>query len=461
MLLFTFLLSLLNISSQVLLADTFVVVKEIKIHGNDKTKETIILRELDFTFGDTLDIRGLNERLDLNRRKIMNTNLFVNVEVKSQYETENQLSIHIHLQEQWFILGYPLFVLADRNFSEWWSRGHDFKRTIYGVDLIHSNFNGHGERMSIHLESGFTQRLDFSYRIPYIDKAQKTGIGMSVSYTTNKNVAFMSLHDTLYYLRSKTDKMRERFTGSIFLKKRYGFYDFHTLELRYNNIFISDTIRKLNPNYLENGNNRQVYGQLSYYFNYDFRDHIAYPLKGKRYELMINKLGVLPSDDIHQFEIIGDYSLYRPISKKVFYGLNIEAKISFPEHQAFYNIRGLGYGSDLVRGFELYVVDGNKYFYAKNTLKYELLKEKIKLNFIKLKQFNQIPISLYPNVFADYGYVGNRYSEENKSRLSNRSMYSFGMGLDVVTYYNLVIRFNYAFNSLNEKHFIFNMAREF
>ena len=461
MLLFTFLLSFLNLPSQFLKADTFAVVQEIKIFGNDKTKDKIILRELDFIVGDTLNKSSLNERLELNRRKIMNTNLFVHAEFKTNLNENNRLSIEIHLQEQWFLLGYPLFVLADRNFSEWWSRGHDFRRTIYGIDLIHSNFNGRGERLSLHLEGGFTQRLDFSYRIPYIDKAQKTGIGMSVSYTTNKNVAFMSLNDTLFYLRSKNTNLRERFVGSIYLKKRYGFYNFHTLELKYNNVSIADTIQKLNPNYLSNGSTRQIYGQLSYYFNYDFRDNIAYPLKGKRYEVLINKLGLLPSDDIHQIEITGDYSLYKPLAKKLFYSLNLEGKISFPSRQAFYNIRGLGYGSDLVRGFELNVVDGSKYFYAKNTVRYELLKKKISVKFLKMKQFNQMPIGLYPNIFADWAYVENRFAIENKSHLANRRLYGFGFGLDIVTYYNLVVRFNYAFNSQNEGHFVFNMAREF
>ncbi len=74
MLLISFLLSFLNISSQFSQADTFFVVQEIKIVGNEKTKDKIILRELDFLVGDSLSKSLLNERLELNRRKIMNTN---------------------------------------------------------------------------------------------------------------------------------------------------------------------------------------------------------------------------------------------------------------------------------------------------------------------------------------------------------------------------------------------------
>lgn len=460
MLLFTLLFSVINFGLNPIQTDSSVIVNEIILVGNHKTNESIILRELDFRIGDTLLNNNLNKRLELNRRKIMNTNLFVKVDLQTT-SSNGQLQIQINLQEQWFILGYPVFQLADRNFSEWWSRGHDFQRTIYGVDLIHSNFRGRAERLSLHLENGFTKRVDFSYRIPYINKAQKTGLGVNISYLTNKNVAFRSLNDTLFYFRSKDETMRERFSGAIFLKKRFAFYDNHTLEVRFNNILIGDTILKLNPNYFANKRNRQIYSQISYYFNYDFRDNVTYPLRGKRYELYISKLGILPSDDINQLEIIGDYSFYKQLSNKWFLGINLEAKISFPNFQPFFNTRGLGYGSDLVRGFELYVIDGSKYFYGRNNLRYELFNKKINLRFLKIKQFNQIPIGLYPNLFADYGYVENRFATENRSKLANRLIYGYGFGLDIVTYYNLVVRFNYAINSLNKGNFVFSIGREF
>ena len=247
----------------------------------------------------------------------------------------------------------------------------------------------------------------------------------------------------------------------IYLRKRYHFYDNHTLELRYNSNSISDTIRRLNPDYFLDNRTSQKYFQLSYSFNYDFRDNVAYPLRGKRYELLINKLGILLSDDINQLEITGGASWYKPLSKKLFYGLNLRGKISFPERQPFYNTRGLGYFSDLVRGYELYVIDGSNFLLARNTLRYQLINSKINLKFLKIKQFNQVPIGIYPSIFADYGYVQNRFMEINQSKLANRSMFGGGVGLDFVTYYNLVIRFSYVMNDRKERNVIFSIGREF
>jgi outer membrane protein assembly factor BamA len=461
MLLFTFIFSFFTQNQPSQQVDSLLVIQQINITGNQKTKENIILRELDFVAGDSIKKEDIEKRIDLNKRKLVNTNLFITVEVNCIQSADNQIVINIKLLEQWYVLGYPIFQISDRNYAEWFQRGADFRRTTYGIDLIHSNFRGRAERINLRLETGFTQRIDVGYRIPYIDKAMKTGAGFSLSYITNKTLAFRSLNDTLNYVRNLDEILRRRFSGAIYLKKRYHFYDNHTLELRYNNNSISDTIRKLNPDYFLDNRTSQKYFQLSYYFNYDFRDNVAYPLRGKRYELLINKLGVLPNDDIDQLEITGSASWFKPLSKKLFYGLNLRAKISFPEKQSFYNIRGLGYLSELVRGYELYVVDGTSFFLARNTLRYQLVNSKINLKFLKIKQFNQVPIGIYPSIFADYGYVQNRFTEINQSKLANRSLFGGGFGLDFVTYYNLVVRFSYVMNDRKEKNVIFSIGREF
>lgn len=461
MLLFTFLFSLFTQNQSIKSTDSLLVIRQINIVGNQKTKENIIIRELDFGVGDSIKKEDLATRIDLNRRKLINTNLFITVDINTIQNAEKQLIINVKLLEQWYILGYPVFQIADRNYAEWFQRGADFRRTTFGVDMIHSNFRGRAERINLRLETGFTQRIDVGYRIPYIDKAMKTGAGFSLSYITNKTLAFRSLNDTLNYIRNLDEILRRRFSGAIYLKKRYHFYDNHTLELRYNSNSIADTIQKLNPDYFLDARTTQKFFQLSYYFNYDFRDNVAYPLRGKRYELLINKLGILPNDDINQLELTAGLSWYHPLSKKLFYGVNLRGKISFPERQAFYNTRGLGYFSDLVRGYELYVVDGSNFLLARNTLRYQLINSKINLKFLKIKQFNQVPIGIYPNVFADYGFVQNRFTEINQSKLANRAMFGGGFGLDFVTYYNLVVRFSYVMNDRKEKNVVFGIGREF
>lgn len=443
------------------MADSVLIIQQINIVGNQRTKEPIILRELDITVGDSIKADDIETRLDLNRRKLVNTNLFITIEVKYTKTPDNQVIIDIKLLEQWYVMGYPVFQIVDRNYAEWWQRGADFSRTIYGIDFLHNNFRGKAEKLNLRLESGFTQRIDFSYRIPYIDKAQKTGVGFNISYITNKNLAFRSINDTLNFFRSSTDILRRRFSTALNVRKRYGFYDNHTLELRYNNNAIADTISKLNPSYFLDKRTTQKYFQLSYFFTYDFRDNVAYPLRGNRYDFSVTKSGLFGDDDIDQLDLSASYNWFKPLSKKIFYGLTVKGKISFPERQGFYNTRGLGYGGDLVRGYELNVVDGTSFILVRNNLKFELLNTKLFLKFLKIKQFNTIPFGIYPNIFFDGGYSNNPFFSENKTNLANRFLYGGGAGLDFVTYYNMVVRFTYVINDRQQKNFVFGIGREF
>ncbi|MEY4539330.1 MAG: hypothetical protein RLZZ306_1087 [Bacteroidota bacterium] len=461
MLLLTFLFSFLNPTYQPLTTDSVVFIQQINIVGNHRTKERIILRELDFAIGDSIKTKEIDTRLDLNRRKLVNTNLFITIEVKSRKVSEKDIIIDVKLLEQWYVMGYPVFQIIDRNYAEWWQRGADFNRTTYGIDFMHNNFRGRAEKLNLRAESGFIQRIDFGYRIPYIDKAQKTGIGFNLAYSTTKNLAFRSLNDTLFFLRNQTESLRQRFSAAMNIRKRFGFYDNHVAELRYNNSNIADTVSRLNPDYFLNGQTSQKFFQFNYFYSYDFRDNVAYALRGNRFEFGITKLGLLANDDINQLDISAGYYWFKPLSKRFFYGLALKAKISFPDKQPFNIIRGLGYGGDLVRGYELYVVDGVAHGLMRNNLKFELLNSKIFLKFLKIKQFNTIPIGIYPNVFFDYGYVSNAFTSENKSKLANRFLYGGGGGVDIVTYYNMVIRLTYVVNDRKQTNFVFGIGREF
>lgn len=455
-LLFTVLSGCLGLERQ----DSSWVVNEIRIEGNKKTKAAIIERELDIAIGDTLQAATLAMVLERNRRKIFNTSLFNQVQIEPQFSEKRAVSLRIKVVEQWYVFVYPRIQLADRNYSEWWERGHSLDRLIWGVHINHGNMRGRAERLILRLEGGFAQKIELFYRIPYIDAQKRTGMGINLSYSTNKNVAYNTLHDTLAYIKSE-QVLRKRFWAGISLRRRNKFYGSHALELRYNYNWIADTIRHSNAEYLGGGANTQRYFQLSYAWGFDFRDNVVYPLRGYRYEFVANKLGLGPFDDVNQFDISIGGTKYLPLGKKWFSSFMLKAKFSWPAQQPFILLRGLGYGADLVRGFELAVVDGQDYYLSRNNLRYKLLDKNIRIKFLKLPQFNVVPLQLYPNLIFDMGYVYKNFRFENKSSLANQLLYSYGVGIDLISYYNLFLRFHYVQNSLQQRTFAFNLSREF
>jgi hypothetical protein len=79
-----------------------------------------------------------------------------------------------------------------------------------------------------------------------------------------------------------------------------------------------------------------------------------------------------------------------------------------------------------------------------------------------LEKFNTLHLALYTGIFADAGYVEDKSSviSDNNS-LGNSWISGYGAGFDIVTYYDLTFRFEYAFNNLGEGGFYVHFGAPF
>jgi outer membrane protein assembly factor BamA len=462
--LFIFLFASFHAHSQtsVFNSEEYVIIGNVIVEGNIRTRENIILREMSIESGDTIASNHLAEQIEVDRRKVVNTNLFITVDILTQPNADSlRTDLRIVVKERWYLILFPVFDLADRNFNEWWyDRNRDLRRTTYGVYMSYGNVTGRGDKLRFLAEFGFIPKFDISYSLPYIDKAQKTGITVGGSYSLNKSMAFRTWNDKLDFINSESIN-RERYYAFVNLTRRNKYYTFHSLDLRYSHANISDTIAQLNPNYLLDGRTVQNFFQLSYAYTYDKRDNTQYPLRGQSAGILFSKLGLLPSDDINQLYFYGSYRKYLPISKRWFANTGFRFRVSAPKRQPYLQTVGLGFRNDLVRGYELYVIDGQDYLLTKNEIKYKLFSLQKHLDWIPVRQFNTIPLAAYLNTFADAGYVQNKYLELSNTRLGNTMLFGAGAGLDVVTFYNIVARMTLTFNAKGEHRFFFNIFREF
>lgn len=438
-----------------------ITIGSVSVEGNYRTRTPIILREMALRPGDSLPRHLLPSRMEIDRRKIVNTNLFITVEMRQFPDPADstQIDIQVVVRERLYFVVLPVFELADRNFNEWWYERHrDLKRTTYGLFMSYRNLTGRADRLILSAEFGFVPKYEISYSVPYIDKAMKTGITTGMSFATNKTLAYRTWKDKLDYFNSE-NLNRERFLIYTSLTRRTKFYDYHHLDLRWVSLQVSDTLARLNPNYLLGGRSGQHYFQFSYSYSYDRRDNIQYPLRGYRWGVLVNKLGLLPIDNVNQASLYAWYNRYMPLGKNWFFNSGITARFSAPRQQPYAQTLGLGFRRDLVRGYELYVIDGQHYYLFNNELKYKLFSFQKTLSWIPVRQFNTIPITAYLNSFADLGYVRNHYPEFSHTRLGNSLLAGAGIGLDVVTFYNMILRFNYTVNGLGQDRLFFQIGR--
>ncbi len=466
------------------LPDSSVIIRQITLTGNYRTRDRIILREMALHPGDTVRVADLPGKLGWDRNKIANTNLFITVTVRpvvnpsppsiprsvssqtgelvsSQTEELPTIDVEVTMKERWYVIVYPVFELADRNFNEWWyQRGRDLRRTVYGARLSYKNVTGNNDKLGLVAELGFLRRFSANYQIPYIDRAQRYGLKLETSYQTNNEIAYRSRFDKLAFVRNNDEQLREQFIGNLALTRRNGFYQFHEAGFRYVVTNVADTVARLNPDYLLNGQTRQHYGQLSYGFRYDRRDNVAYPLRGTLGGVQANWFGVLPGDNVRQVETVGAYGRFWPLGGRWFGSSGVRGQVIFPQRQPYTLLRGLGYNQEVVRGYELYSIEGQHFALWKNTLRFRLFDTVKQVRWLKIRQFNTVPVAAYLTAFADAGYVWNSYKQTYESRLANRLMAGTGVSLDVVTFYNLVARFSVSVNGRGESGFFFNLSQE-
>ncbi|MBX2843539.1 MAG: BamA/TamA family outer membrane protein [Flammeovirgaceae bacterium] len=432
-------------------------VKEIVILGNKVTKKHIILRELDFNEGSKFSKENISSFFELEENKLRNTNLFITQKIY-YYEAgsgSNAIVVQISLKERWYTFPIPIISLADRSFNEWWqNQNHDLSRLNYGINFKRRNFRGRKENLGILFQLGFTKRVKLIYSIPYLNKAQNLGITTRISYAENKNMAYNTIDNKLKNVDGDGKVMRTRFDAGFSLNKRDGFYNFHSVGLRFFNNSIANTVSQLNPEYFLDSARYQKFFELNYSFTRDFRDFAAYPRKGHYFSVEAYKYGLGFWDDVDVFGVAGIYSKYMDLGNNLYYSVSASGKLSFPEKQPYNLFKALGYRQNFVRGYDLYVVDGYHYSLIKNTARWKLLDKEINAkNVIPIEQFNTIPLAIYLKGYFDAGRVRNNNVEIFNERLTNKPIYGYGLGLDIVTFYNAVYRFEYSFNNNGESGF--------
>ncbi len=434
----------------------YYVIGYIVIEGNRKTRKDIILRELDLKVGDTLFVSKIDTALVRNRNKIFNTNLFVTVDLSLENANPPQALLRIKLEERWYIFPGPIFELSDRNFNEWWNTyDADFGRTNYGVRVVIENFRGRKEKLDLLAQFGFTRKFGLVYEIPYIDQKQKHGLIFGASYRQNKSIAYRTSGHQLDFADSSS-VLQERLEASVALTKRNAYYQFHRLELKYVSNYVADTILELNPQFYLSLDNRIQYFNLSYSFKKDKRDIAAYPLHGNLLQLEAHRSGLGIFNGLNNTRFLATYQLLKELGKGFYLENFFKGRVSFQPEQPYFNAQALGYREDFLRGYELYVIDGHSYVLSKNTLRFQLFKTQKELNFIPIQQFRTIPLAAYLTAYFDTGYVRDDYFTENNQRFSNKLLYGAGLGLDVVTFYDLIFKLNYSVNRDGEFGFFLN-----
>lgn len=427
----------------------WILINDVMITGNDKTRSPIIFREVPFQKGDTLLADELPGKLKLARDLLMNTTLFVDVKVyvsTAIREAGRRLAIiTIDVKERWYLFPLPYFKLIDRNFNQWWvDQKRSLDRVNYGVIFMQNNFTGRNDNLDLLLITGYNHQINFRYQLPFIDKKLTKGINIGVQYSTQKELNITTKDNKQVFVR-KDNVIRENFRVEATYSYRPDVRQRHNFRLSYNRDHIDDTVLLLNPTYFPTPRTTARFLDFNYQFKYYNADYIPYPTKGWMLNANLYTRLIQKNLDLWQASVRAVYVIpFRP--ERQFLHLEAVAIWKTPVNDAFINQRLLGYHYAQMRGLEYNVIDGSAAGMFKATFHQQLVSVVLH-NPVSKKIHDRIPIRIFLKAFTDIGYAHNRFSHPSNT-LSNQFLRTWGVGIDIVSIYDFVFKIQFSMNQL-------------
>jgi hypothetical protein len=432
----------------------FFIINDVLLEGNNKTNGVVIFNELDFLPGDTVFLASFPKRKLLNEKRLLGTALFtyVSINIKNWDVNKSEGDIHVLMQENWFIYPTLIFELADRNFNVWWTdQNKDFSRVNYGIGIDHINLTGRKDKLKLKVQHGYTRKYEVKYNYPYLSKTW--GAFGEIFFANQREIGYKTIKNKTVFEKLDNERiLLRRFRTGIGLNYRPDIYNFHDFKMEFHHNQIDDFVaEELNPDYFLNGATDLRYFALKYDYIHDQRIFNLYPEGGFLFFLNITKEGLGIFDDFNNLSIATGFEKYYKLGEKWFWGARLKAKTNVVRNKvAFANNTGLGYGIDVIRGYELYVLDGTDYVLTKSSIRFKIHEtNKNWGKYMYLKQLKKMNFRLFLRANLDVGYV-NEPTYQQTNTFNNRFLVGYGPAIDILLYHTFIMSFEYSFNHLGE-----------
>lgn len=438
-------------TSMLLNAQELYLINSITLEGNKTTKTSTVLRELSFQVGDSLTQESFSEKLLQSELNITSQWLFNFIDFIPTYN-QNNIDVVIKVVERWYVWPYPILEISERNFNVFWdslkaSNFTDFSRLNYGVFLNWYNFRGRNELLKIKFRKGYKEHYLFEYDIPYFNSAKTLGTILNFELFRMEQFHYNTIDNKLLYTTLENDYLKD-WNASISLQYKKGLNTVHKFNIQHSLIQAPQEVLNLNNTFLPEGKERFQYSKFEYHYENEKRNSVTYPIKGSFNEVLVGYFNG-SNTDFTNLSVTAKTENHFTLKPRLYFGNSIKFKFQSNTELPYVLNESLGF-EDYLRGYEYYVLDGEHFAMAKTALKYEIIPKTIlQIPYFKMEQFKKAFYSVYFSIFADIGGVINKnYSSENN--LNNSLLSSQGVSLDIVTYYDKLIRLEYSRNHLNE-----------
>lgn len=279
-------------------------IAKIVLEGNKKTKDYVILREMETKVGDILN----KDRIQKDLQKIFNLGYFsdVNADVKSA-ETPGEIVLTIKVVEQ--LTGQANGGLA--------------YSTKEGISLVlgirDSNLLGTGRNLGLYLNIGFTAHdVTINYTEPYI---------FGTTGTLNSSLIWRQADTTDIIENTNVSYLEDRKTLELVLDKPINNELKGSVGFSYNDITYQAKEGETLPDIIKSGISSAILLGVAK----DTRDVILNPTKGEYYGLNLKQGGGILGGDFNFTKISLDLRWYFPTSDRDTFAVNYLWGLGFGE----------------------------------------------------------------------------------------------------------------------------------
>ncbi len=445
-------------SNELLCADSLTV-KLVSIAGNVKTKPNVIERELTLKEGQKIAQKDLPSSIERSQNNVYNLGLFTNVDIQNEI-ISREVYVFITVNERWYIWPIPQIISEERNSYDLIQAifSGEIPRLSYGLQLRWYNLTGNNDLVDFYGLWGFRRRLTLNFTRPGIFSDQYLDFLGGFTYANQREDIIRTVEGEVDYVELDSDFIQERYSGFLGIRKRLSIYKGFLLYVNFKHYQFNDTIYEINPVFLTEPDGREYYFSLLGAYSHDTRDVRSYPLSGYKYQLLLKISGV-PDVGTTSFGKVGfTWAHHLPITKKwnFSYGshhvLTIGKRVPFFD-KSFIGIRRSDWPgiSTNLRGYEPFAIDGSMINMSKAEVKYAIFPRRmVNIKQLPLKRFRQMPFGLYLTAFSDFGYVRDESFNNSDTFLKDRLLTGYGLGLNILTIYDYMLRIEYSRNHLGQ-----------
>ncbi|MBN1997706.1 BamA/TamA family outer membrane protein [candidate division KSB1 bacterium] len=396
------------------------IITDIVIVGNKKTKDFVITREMKTKIGDRFEA----EKIERDRKRIQNLRLFTRIEVQ-HLASETGIVLIIFVAERWFVFPYPILYYNEK----------DWKKLSYGAGLLYQNFRGRNISLGSYFWLGYNPGYGVFLSNPWIGGSWKLYYNVE-------------LYD--YKIKSQSlqlDRFDEAHRGFQFLLgKRFGYHTYLSTQLGYIRLSVPERLRHVTLS----GNATDHLPSIALAFRYDNRDLVEYPKKGWFFDTYIKKTKYGNQIDYTRYGI--DVRKYTMVYRQISLGLRASTDLSEGEIP-IYGRTFLGY-LERVRGHFNDHREGENRLMGSAELRIPLLPVRyinLQSNSMLFGEYsNNLPFGISCGIFYDTGAVWFQDGTLQKGDFLSGA----GVGLHFHVPYIDILRLEYAFDEEKNAEFI-------